>query len=61
MNGLAAVVLRTVAADLFSRSLELTDLLIDGPFVAALADGAGEWRGSRNQRFISHPALALVG
>lgn len=35
--------------------LSLTDILIDGPFVARLADGAGEWRGSRNQRVIEHP------
>ena len=42
-------------------ALELTDLLIDGPFVALLSQGAGEWRGSRNQRLISHPARALVG
>jgi len=37
------------------EALELTDLLIDGPFVSSLADGAGEWRGSRNQRFIPNP------
>jgi anaerobic ribonucleoside-triphosphate reductase activating protein len=36
-------------------ALELTDLLIDGPFVAALSDGAGEWRGTRNQRMIANP------
>ncbi|MFN8472805.1 MAG: 4Fe-4S single cluster domain-containing protein [Anaerolineae bacterium] len=35
--------------------LELTDILVDGPFVARLADGAGEWRGSRNQRVIYNP------
>jgi len=40
-------------------ALELTDLLIDGPFVGALADGAGEWRGSRNQHLIARPAAAL--
>lgn len=28
------------------------DLLIDGPFIADLREGAGEYRGSRNQRFI---------
>ena len=39
-----------------SEALRLVDLLIDGPFIAALAEGAGEWRGSRNQR-----VLALVG
>jgi anaerobic ribonucleoside-triphosphate reductase activating protein len=38
------------------EALQLTDLLIDGPFVPALADNAGEWRGSRNQRLIARPA-----
>lgn len=38
------------------EALQLTDLLIDGPFVPALADHAGEWRGSRNQRLIAQPA-----
>lgn len=28
------------------------DLLIDGPFVSSMSNGAGEYRGSRNQRFI---------
>lgn len=28
------------------------DLLIDGPFVSSLREGAGEYRGSRNQRFV---------
>jgi anaerobic ribonucleoside-triphosphate reductase activating protein len=37
------------------EALCLTDLLIDGPFVAGLAAGAGEWRGSRNQRVIARP------
>ena len=41
-------------------ALRHTDLLIDGPFVAALAHGAGEWRGSTNQRFIEHPAEAKL-
>ena len=54
------VLARRAAEPAIRAALELTDLLIDGPFVAALADGAGEWRGSRNQRLISHPALALV-
>ena len=36
-------------------ALDLTDLLIDGPFVASLSEGAGEWRGSRNQRVIVNP------
>lgn len=38
--------------------LRLTDLLVDGPFVARLADGAGEWHGSRNQRIIEAPGRA---
>lgn len=38
------------------QALQLTDLLIDGPFVPALAEHAGEWRGSRNQRLIAQPA-----
>ena len=42
------------------EALRLTDLLIDGPFVLSLADGAGQWRGSRNQRLIPHPATALA-
>jgi anaerobic ribonucleoside-triphosphate reductase activating protein len=41
-------------------ALRLTDLLVDGPYVAALAEGAGEWRGSRNQRLIPNPATALA-
>jgi anaerobic ribonucleoside-triphosphate reductase activating protein len=40
------------------EALACTDLLIDGPYVAALADEAGEWRGSRNQEFAT---LAVAG
>lgn len=29
------------------------DLLIDGPFISEMRNGAGEYRGSRNQRIIS--------
>ena len=36
-------------------ALEHTDLLIDGPYIPALAYGAGEWRGSSNQRLIANP------
>jgi anaerobic ribonucleoside-triphosphate reductase activating protein len=36
-----------------------TDLLIDGPYVAALSSGAGEWLGSTNQRVIAKPASLL--
>lgn len=42
------------------EALRLTDLLIDGPFVASLTEGAGQWRGSRNQRLILNPAMALA-
>jgi anaerobic ribonucleoside-triphosphate reductase activating protein len=41
------------------QALELTDLLIDGPYVRAFADGAGEWRGSSNQRLIQNPGSTL--
>ncbi len=39
------------------EALVLTDLLIDGPYVRRLSAGAGEWRGSRNQRLIPLPGL----
>ena len=41
-------------------ALTLIHVLIDGPFVAALAGGAGEWRGSRNQRVIHDPGQVLL-
>jgi anaerobic ribonucleoside-triphosphate reductase activating protein len=41
-------------------ALHRVDLLLDGPYVAALADGAGLWRGSRNQRLIPRPATRLT-
>lgn len=34
-----------------------TDLLVDGPFVRQIGDGAGEYRGSRNQRFIANATI----
>ena len=34
-----------------------TDLLIDGPFVRQPGEGAGEYRGSRNQRFIGNATI----
>lgn len=36
--------------------LELTDILIDGPFIKELSDNAGEWLGSTNQRVTHRPA-----
>ena len=40
------------------EALAFTDLLIDGPYIEPLAEGAGEWRGSRNQRIIALPGRA---
>jgi anaerobic ribonucleoside-triphosphate reductase activating protein len=40
--------------------LALTDILIDGPFVRELADNAGEWRGSTNQRILHQPAQYFI-
>lgn len=37
------------------------DLLIDGPFIAALADQCGPWTGSRNQRRIDLAATRQRG
>ena len=54
-SGYTLEVLRRRNEPAVHESLALVDLLIDGPFVAALSEGAGEWRGSRNQRLISHP------
>ena len=34
-----------------------TDLLIDGPFIRELCEGAGEYRGSRNQRIIGNVTI----
>jgi anaerobic ribonucleoside-triphosphate reductase activating protein len=35
------------------RVLDAIDMLIDGPFVSALVDGAGPWTGSANQRVLT--------
>jgi len=45
------------------RILGAIDLLIDGPFVKGAADGAGAYRGSRNQRLWTRAQLhdALAG
>ena len=45
---LVTLLKRPVAREILNR----VDVLVDGPYVAALADGAGEWRGSTNQRII---------
>jgi anaerobic ribonucleoside-triphosphate reductase activating protein len=33
------------------------DLLIDGPFVRQLGEGAGEYRGSQNQKIIGNATI----
>jgi len=43
------------------EAVHLIALLVDGPFVAALADGAGEWRRSRNQPLLYQPGRTLAG
>jgi anaerobic ribonucleoside-triphosphate reductase activating protein len=40
-----------------NHALELSDTLIDGPFVKDLSNDAGEFRGSTNQRIIHRPML----
>jgi anaerobic ribonucleoside-triphosphate reductase activating protein len=35
----------------YNRLLEVTDLLIDGPFMKELSDGSRPWVGSSNQRY----------
>lgn len=44
-------------SDTVNRILNTADLLIDGPFQKELAAGAGEYRGSSNQRLIFYPIL----
>lgn len=41
--------------------LDELDTLVDGPYVAALADGAGPWTGSGNQRVIDLAATRRRG
>ncbi|HET8629284.1 MAG TPA: 4Fe-4S single cluster domain-containing protein [Thermomicrobiales bacterium] len=51
-TGYTLAALRRRREPAIAAVLALTDLLVDGRYVAALADGAGEWRGSRNQQVI---------
>jgi anaerobic ribonucleoside-triphosphate reductase activating protein len=37
------------------------DMLIDGPYVAALANGAGPWTGSANQRVLTLKSCRVDG
>ncbi|HLG72571.1 MAG TPA: 4Fe-4S cluster-binding domain-containing protein [Chloroflexota bacterium] len=54
-TGYTLEALRTRGRPALTEALGLIDLLLDGPYVEELADGAGQWRGSRNQRLIENP------
>jgi anaerobic ribonucleoside-triphosphate reductase activating protein len=56
---LAALLRRSASHPALAALLAAVDWLIDGPYRAALADGAPAWRGSRNQRFIRRPGRFL--
>jgi hypothetical protein len=52
---------RPVRREGVGKGLEIQDLAGVLPyFVSSLADGAGEWRGSRNQRFIPNPGKTVA-
>ncbi len=42
-------------------TLDEIDVVIDGPYVQALSDGAGPWTGSANQRVIDLVETRRVG
>jgi anaerobic ribonucleoside-triphosphate reductase activating protein len=57
-----ALCLRAKSEPAIRAVLDQIDVLIDGPYVAALAEGAGPWTGSANQRVLMLKACqALVG
>jgi anaerobic ribonucleoside-triphosphate reductase activating protein len=56
-----ALLRRSARRPAIARALGEIDLLIDGPYVAALADRAGPWTGSGNQRAIDLRATRQVG
>jgi anaerobic ribonucleoside-triphosphate reductase activating protein len=41
--------------------LDAVEILVDGPYVAALTANAGLWTGSANQRIIDLPATRRTG
>lgn len=41
--------------------LDGIEVLVDGPYVRTLADGAGAWTGSGNQRVVDLPATRERG
>jgi len=56
---LEALQRRAIREPVVGAVLDEIDVLIDGPFVAALADGGGPWVGSRNQRVIPNPGSTV--
>jgi anaerobic ribonucleoside-triphosphate reductase activating protein len=52
---------RSVHQPAIVQVLDEVDVLIDGPYVAALADRAGPWTGSGNQRVIDLGATRRAG
>lgn len=54
-TGYTLEVLQARGRPAMTEAMELIDVLTDGPYVKELADGAGQWRGSRNQRLIENP------
>ncbi|HEV8634427.1 MAG TPA: 4Fe-4S cluster-binding domain-containing protein [Chloroflexota bacterium] len=49
---LAALRARAARQAIIAEVLAAIDVLVDGPYVAAAAAGAGPWRGSANQRVV---------
>lgn len=56
-----ALLRRSIHQPAIARVLDEIDVLIDGPYVAALADRAGPWTGSGNQRVIDLVATRRAG
>ena len=52
---------RALTQPAIGRILEEIDVLVDGPYVEALADSAGPWTGSGNQRVIDLAATRRSG
>jgi anaerobic ribonucleoside-triphosphate reductase activating protein len=48
-----ALRLRSKSEPAVGAVLDEIDMLIDGPYVASLAEGAGPWTGSSNQRVLT--------
>lgn len=56
-----ALLRRSLRQPAIAQVLNETDVLIDGPFIPALADRAGAWTGSGNQRVIDLRATRRTG